>query len=316
MGRKCCGDNCEKRGGAEMRSIMEYTLEIKHLCKYYNNFRLEDVNLLLPKGRIIGLIGENGAGKSTTMKAALNLIHKDGGEVLFWGQQLTEETKALKEDIGVVFDGINFYETLTPAQVGKIHRAAYRNWDDAVFSEYCSRFSLPENKEIKEFSKGMQVKLCLAAALSHNAKLLILDEPTSGLDPVVRDDILDVFLDYVQDEEHSILISSHITTDLEKIADYIVFINKGKIILNESKDELIYRYGIIRCGSDDWSKVERKDVLASRKSGYQWNILVRDRKAAQNKYPGMIVDAATLEEIMLLYVKGEEGSGNGSCVSK
>ena len=151
----------------------------------------------------------------------------------------------------------------------------------------------------------MQVKLCLAAALSHKAKLLILDEPTSGLDPVVRDDILDVFLDYVQDEEHSILISSHITTDLEKIAEYIVFINKGQIILNESKDELIYRYGIIRCGSDDRSKIDSGDVLALRKSGYQWNVLVKDRKAAQNKYPGMIVDAATLEEIMLLYVKGE-----------
>lgn len=302
--RQPSGQNKE-RFGAEMRSIMEYALEIRHLCKYYDKFRLEDVNLKLPKGSIIGLIGENGAGKSTTMKAALNLIRKDGGDVLFWGQELTEDSKELKEDIGVVFDGINFYETLTTVEVGNIHKAAYKNWDEEAYRDYCSRFNLPQDKEIREFSKGMQVKLCLAAALSHKAKLLILDEPTSGLDPVVRDDILDVFLDYVQDEENSILISSHITTDLEKIADYIVFINKGKIILDESKDELIYRYGIIRCGADDRSRIDSGDVLACRKSGYQWNVLVKDRKAAQNRYPGMIVDAATLEEIMLLYVKGE-----------
>lgn len=284
---------------------MENALEIRQLCKKYDIFRLEEVSFQVPKGSIVGLIGENGAGKSTTMKAALNLIHKDSGEVLYWGKELSENSKELKEDIGVMFDGINFHETLTPQKIGKISAAAYHNWDDSLYQSYLKRFSLPLQKEIKTFSKGMQVKLALAVAMSHKARLLILDEPTSGLDPVVRDDILDVFLDFVQDEEHSILISSHITGDLEKIADYIVFINKGHMILQESKDDLIYRFGIIRCGEKEMEKIDKKDILAKRKSGYQWNILVRDRKAAQSKYPECIVDQADLEEIMLLYVKGE-----------
>lgn len=284
---------------------MEYALEIKDLCKKYDTFQLDHVNLKLPKGSIIGLIGENGAGKSTTMKATLNLIQKDEGEVLLWGKPIQADSRELKEDLGVVFDGINFYETLTPLQVGKISKAAYKNWDEVKYSDYLTRFELPEKKEIKTFSKGMQVKLCLAVALSHHARLLILDEPTSGLDPVIRDDILEVFLDFVQDEENSVLVSSHITGDLEKIADYIVFIHKGKVILQDSKDELIYHYGIIRCKSDEISRIHKEDILASRKSGYQWNVLVRDKKRAQSKYPGLLIDPATLEEIMLLYVKGE-----------
>lgn len=284
---------------------MDYSLEIKGLKKHYNNFSLEDINIRLPKGSIIGLIGENGAGKSTTMKAALDLINKDAGEVLFWGKHLSEEPRKLKEDIGVVFDGINFYETLTPRKVGRVSKEAYSNWDMNLYKQYLEKFELPLNKEIKTLSKGMQVKLCLAVALSHHAKLLILDEPTSGLDPVIRDDILDVFLEFVQDEENSVLLSSHITSDLAKIADYIVFIHKGHIILNESKDDLIYNYGIIRCSLSNFDKIDKNDILACRKTDYQWNILVKDRKKAQLKYKNTVIDAATLEEIMLLYVKGE-----------
>lgn len=285
---------------------MECAMEIRNLCKDYGTFRLEDINLKIPCGSIIGLIGENGAGKSTTMKAVMNLIHKDKGEVLFWGKHMAEEDIALKEDIGVVFDSINFYETLTPDQIGKISSTAYKKWNMNVYNNYLQRFSLPNNKKIKTFSKGMQTKLCLAVALSHDAKLLILDEPTSGLDPVIRDDILDVFLEFVQDEEHSILVSSHITGDLEKIADYVVLMKQGRIILTEKKDDLIYRYGILRCGLEDKKKIDKGDILAGRKSGYQWNLLVGDRKKAEAKYPGMIVDAATLDEIMLLFVKGEK----------
>lgn len=285
---------------------MDYALEIKDLCKSYNTFRLENVSLKLPRGCIVGLIGENGAGKSTTMKAALNLIEKDGGKVLYWGKELTEETEELKEDIGVVFDEMNFYEALTPIEVGKISSLAWKHWDDALYKKYLEQFALPGDKKLKEFSKGMQVKLCLAIAMSHKAKLLILDEPTSGLDPVVRDDILDIFLEHVQEEDNSILLSSHITDDLEKVADYIVFIHKGQIILCEKKDELIYNYGIIRCGSEDKKKIDDHDILACRKSGYQWNILVRDKKKAAVKYPGMIIDGTTLNEIMLMYVKGDK----------
>ena len=290
---------------AQMGVIMEYVVEIKDLCKKYELFQLNNINLKIPKGSIVGLIGENGAGKSTTMKAMLNLIKKDKGEVLFWGKPLTDDDNSLKEDIGVVFDELNFYETLTPTQIGKICSAAYKKWDEKIYENYLERFSLPPKKEVKTFSRGMQVKMGLAVALSHHAKVLIMDEPTSGLDPIVRDDILDILLNFVQDEEHSVLISSHITSDLEKVADYIVMIKKGEIVLKEEKDSLIYQYGIIRCGEEEKNKINKEDILAARKTGYQWNLLVDDKKRMQAKYSQVIIDAVTLEEIMLLYVKGE-----------
>ena len=224
---------------------MDAILQVENLTKHYPDFTLDHVSFSVPKGTIMGLIGENGAGKSTTINAILDLIHKDDGTVTFWGQELSS-AKQLKEDIGVVFDGINFYETLTPAKVGKIARAAYSQWDNHLYQDYLKRFQLPLDKEFKQMSKGMKVKLCIAVALSHNPKLLILDEATSGLDPVMRDDILDVFLEFVQDENHSIMMSSHITTDLEKVADYITFIHQGKVIFNKKKDDLRYHYGIVR----------------------------------------------------------------------
>ena len=199
---------------------MDAILEVKDLTKQYDGFTLDHVSFTVPGGCIMGLIGENGAGKSTTIKAILDLIHKDEGKVTFWGKDLAQAPE-MKEDIGVVFDGISFYETLTPARVGRILSEAYKNWDDNLYKEYLQRFSLPADKEIKGLSKGMKAKLSIAAALGHRPKFLILDEATSGLDPVMRDDMLDVFLEFVQDEEHSILMSSHITTDLEKVADYI-----------------------------------------------------------------------------------------------
>lgn len=284
---------------------MEYALEIKGLTKKYPSFTLEDINIKLPKGRIIGVIGENGAGKSTTMKAALDLIQSDAGEVLFWGKHLSDAPKKLKESIGVVFDEINYYETLTPKKIGKISQEAYSNWDSRLYLDYLDKFELSSNKEIKTFSKGMKVKLCLAVALSHHARMLILDEPTSGLDPVIRDDILDIFLEYIQDEENSILLSSHITSDLAKIADNIIFIHKGRIILSENKDDLIYNYGVIRCSSGDYEKLDQEEILAARRTDHQWNVLVNNRKKAQLKYKGMVIDSATLEDIMLLYVKGD-----------
>ena len=206
---------------------MEPALQINGLTKEYPGFKLDHVSFTLPCGTIMGLIGENGAGKSTTINAVLDLIRKDDGNILFWGKALSHNPRQLKEDIGVVFDGINFYETLTPVKVGKISAAAYRQWDPSAYKGFLEQFQLPADKEIKTFSKGMKMKLSIAAALSHHPKLLILDEATSGLDPVMRDDILDVFLDFIQDETHSILMSSHITTDLEKVADYITFIEKS-----------------------------------------------------------------------------------------
>lgn len=246
----------------------------------------------------------NGAGKSTIINAVLDLIKKDDGKVTFWGQELSS-SKQLKEDIGVVFDGINFYETLTPVKVGKILKTAYKQWDDNLYNEYLKRFQIPEKKEIKTFSKGMKMKLSIAAALSHKPKILILDEATSGLDPVMRDDILDLFLEFVQDEEHSILMSSHITTDLEKVADYITFIHKGNIIFSKSKDELIYNYGIIRCGASLFEQLDKSEMLAYKKEEYQWNVLVEDKEKARRKYKNAVIDNATIDDILLLYVKGD-----------
>lgn len=283
---------------------MDNILEVRNLTKQYADFTLDHVSFSIPKGTIMGLIGENGAGKSTTINAILDLIHKDDGTVTFWGQELSS-AKQLKEDIGVVFDGINFYETLTAAKVGKISQAAYKQWDDLLYREYLNRFQLPTDKEIKTFSKGMKMKLCIAVALSHRPKLLILDEATSGLDPVMRDDILDVFLEFVQDEEHSIMISSHITTDLEKVADTITFIHQGKVLFCKAKDELLYHYGIIRCGAAIFDEIYKSEILAYRKEDYQWNVLVADKEKARRRYKNAVVDDAAIDDILLLYVKGE-----------
>lgn len=285
---------------------MEPALQINGLTKEYPGFKLDHVSFTLPCGTIMGLIGENGAGKSTTINAVLDLIRKDEGNILFWGKELSHNPRQLKEDIGVVFDGINFYETLTPVKVGKISAAAYRQWDPAAYKGFLDQFQLPADKEIKTFSKGMKMKLSIAAALSHHPKLLILDEATSGLDPVMRDDILDVFLDFIQDETHSILMSSHITTDLEKVADYITFIHQGKIVFSKPKDELIYNYGILRCGAEDFHRLDPADILAWRKNDYQWDVLVEDKNKAMSRYRSIVIDNPSIDDILLLYVKGEQ----------
>ncbi len=283
---------------------MDDILKVENLTKEYADFKLDHVSFSVPKGSVMGLIGENGAGKSTTINAVLDLVKKDEGTVTFWGQELSS-SKRLKEDIGVVFDGINFYETLTPLKVGKILQAAYTQWDEGLYRDYLKRFQLPADKEIKTISRGMKMKLGIASALSHRPKLLILDEATGGLDPVMRDEILDIFLEFVQDENRSILMSSHITTDLEKIADYITFIHKGKVLFCKTKDELRYNYGIIRCGAALFSRISRDEILACHKDDYQWNVLVADKEKARRKYKNAVVDDATVDEIMLLYVKGE-----------
>lgn len=282
---------------------MDAILQVENLTKQYTDFKLDHVSFSVPKGTIMGLIGENGAGKSTTINAILDLINKDDGTVTFWGQELSS-SKQLKEDIGIVFDGINFYETLTPAKVGNISGAAYKQWDSSLYHNYLQRFQLPADKEIKNFSKGMKTKLCIAAALSHDPKLLILDEATSGLDPVIRDDILDVFLEFVQDENHSILMSSHISSDLEKIADYITFIHQGKVLFCKSKDELRYRYGIIHCKTEVFHTIDPSEILAFRKDDYQWNVLTSDKERARRKYKNAVIDDASIDDILLLYVKG------------
>lgn len=284
---------------------MDEILQIKDLTKSYRDFKLDRVSFSIPKGSIMGLIGENGAGKSTTINAILGLIKKDKGTVRFWGKEL-DSSKQIKENIGVVFDGINFYETLTPEKVGKICAAAYKQWDSSTYQKFLERFSLSKGKEIKTLSKGMKMKLSIAAALSHRPKLLILDEATSGLDPVMRDDILEIFAGFVKEEGRSILMSSHITTDLEKVADYITFIHRGKVLFCKRKSELCRDYGMIRCESDLFEKFDRADILAYRREGNQWNILVGDKEMAKNKYKNVVVDTITIEDILLMYVKGDK----------
>lgn len=283
---------------------MNTALTITGLTKKYDNFTLDNISFSVPSGSIVGLIGENGAGKSTTVNSILGLIKKDGGKITILGQDIDDLDYTVKEKVGVVFDGSNFSEELTPIKLSKVLRDIYSSWDQSYFNDLLSQLDIPAAKKIKTFSKGMKMKLSITAAFAHHPHLLILDEATSGLDPVVRDDILDMFLEFVQDEEHSILVSSHITSDLEKVADYIVFIHEGKMIFCMPKDELLERYGIIKCGAAQFDAVDKNDIVAYRKQDYEWQILVADREKAAKKYPKAMVIPAAIDEIMLLYVKG------------
>ncbi len=272
-------------------------------------FAIEDISFSLHEGSIIGLIGENGAGKSSTFACILNTIKKDSGIVRLFGIEMSDADIDLREDIGVVYDGNNFPEYLTAKQLADILKAIYRNWDNILYKDYMKRFDLPENQKIKTYSRGMSMKLAMVAALSHRPKLLLLDEATSGLDPIMRDEILDVLLEFTKQDKHSVLLSSHITGDLEKIADYIVFIHKGKVILNKMKDELIYEYGIIRCTEDDFANILPEDIVAYKKKDYQIDILISDIKTMRRKYKHFIIDNTSLDEIMLLLAKGEKNAG-------
>lgn len=280
-------------------------LAINGLTKKYQDFVLDDVSFSVPCGTIVGLIGENGAGKSTTINAILGLIKKDAGTISILGKQEEEIDNSIRNQIGVVFDGSNYPDVLSAKKLNNVFKKIYDTWDENRFYSLLREMSLPTDKKIKDFSKGMKMKLSIAVAFSHNSKLLILDEATSGLDPVVRDDILDMFLDFVQDENNSILVSSHITSDLEKVADYIVFIHKGKVVFCKSKDELRYKYGIIRCGAAQFDAIDKDEVIAYRKQDYEWEVLIADQEFGTRKYPKAVIDPATIDEIMLLYVKGE-----------
>lgn len=286
---------------------MDYILEVENLTKRYDksDFALNQVSFSLPYGAIMGFVGENGAGKTTTLGCILNTLSREEGTIRIFGNEMTDSDTAVREDIGVVFDNGSFLEHLTPAQLSKVMAGIYQNWDHPLFVRYLERFRIPLNKRIKTLSRGMSMKLSISAALSHHPRLLILDEATSGLDPVVRDDILEVFLDFVQDERHSILISSHITSDLEKIADYITFIHEGNMILTAKKDDLIYHYGVARCRQAQFAALDKQDILAYRKRDYQIDVLVRDRAKIERKYRDLVLDTVSIDEIMLLLIKGE-----------
>ena len=289
---------------------MNSTLILKNVNKKYekSNFAIKDISFSIPEGSIVGFIGENGAGKSTTMNCILNVIRRDSGTIEIFGREMTDEDIDIRENIGVVYDSNNFPEHLTAKQLADILGRIYSKWDDFCFEQFLRRFGLPESQKIKTYSRGMSMKLAIAVALSHDSKLLILDEATSGLDPIMRDEILDVLLEFVKQENHSILLSSHITSDLEKIADYIVFIHNGEIILNKTKDELIYEYGVIRCSENDFYNILPEDILSSMKKDYQIDVLIKNKKLMEKKYKNLIIDSVSLDEIMLLLAKGERNA--------
>ena len=284
---------------------MENILEVKNLCKKYNQFELKNVNLTLPKGMIMGLIGENGAGKTTTIKSILNLTNSTG-EINIFGLNVKKYDKKIKEDIGVVLNENFFSEYLNPKDINKIMKNIYKNWDEKLYFKYLEDFKLPKNKISKEFSSGMKMKLKIAVVLAHHPKLLILDEPTSGLDPVARSEILDIFQDFIQNGENSIFVSSHITSDLEHIADYITFINDGEIVLSKTRDELLEEYGIVKCSKAEFEKINKKDYVKYKVNRYEYDVLVENKSEFKRKYDFNVIDKPTLEDIMLIYIKGEK----------
>ena len=271
-------------------------LEIRSLQKHRKGFSLDGINLTLPAGCIMGLIGENGAGKTTTIKLMLDMIRKDGGTVRILGKDSAEISK---EDIGVVLDEVGMPTCLTACQVDKIMSKAYTQWSSDEFFAYLKRLNVPENKAFSALSRGMKMKLGIACALSHKAKLLILDEATSGLDPAVRDEVIDILLDFTRDEEHSVLISSHIVSDLEKICDYIAFLHKGRLMLCEEKDRLYEQYGIIRCDEKTLSAIEPSAVIGKRVSAFGVEAIVRRDTVPE----GVSIDPVGIEELFVFMVK-------------
>lgn len=291
-------------------SGFENAIEIKGLTKKYDGFTLNNISFDVPKGSIMGFIGQNGSGKTTTIRALLNVIKRDAGTIKLLGLDNIKNEYEIKEQISAVFDELPFHEDFNAKQMNIILGSIYNEWDSAKYKEYLDRFALPEKKKIKQFSKGMKMKLQIAAALSHNAKLLIMDEATTGLDPVVRNEILDIFREYLQDEENSILMSSHITSDLEKIADSVTFIDKGNLLVSGYKDDILESHGLLKCTKADYKDIAAEDIISARITDFGAEIMVADRALCRKKYSGAIIDKTTLEEIMLFYVNRNKKEWN------
>lgn len=290
---------------------------VRNLTKHYEGFTLDHVSFEIPKGSVVGFVGENGAGKSTTIKAILGLIPVDDGEIELLGHRMKPDRyeEAWKEEIGVVFDECNFPLSLKVKNIGIIMKNIYKTWDNRKFEDYLTRFALPSEKKVKELSKGMKMKLSIAVALSHDSKLLILDEATGGLDPVVRNEILDIFREFIEDEEHTVFLSSHITSDIEKIADYVMLIHKGKLIFTENKDELLYQYGIVRCTKEQALLIPENITLGKEENTFETSVLVKDKsllqestfmeKAKEKSGISPVIDKAGIEDVLLYVVKCE-----------
>lgn len=281
-------------------------IEINNVTKHYKDFSLNQINFTVPKGTIMGFVGENGAGKTTTIKAILDLIHTDEGTINVLGRDSKNLPKDIKAQIGVVFDGSNLHDNMNAKNINFIMKNIYPNWEEKVFNHYLMKLNLPQDKIFKEYSRGMKMKLSIAIALSHQSKLLILDEATSGLDPIIRDEILDIFMEFIQDENHTILLSSHIISDIEKIADYVTFIHKGRIVFSKSKDDLIYQHGIIRCRKNDIRNIDSSFVVGIRENGFGAEVMIHSKERFKRIYQQFEVEKVSIEEIMLFVVRGKE----------
>lgn len=276
-------------------------IEVKNLNKKFEEFALKDIEIKIPKGKIVGLIGENGAGKTTLIKCILNVMHKDSGDVKVFGENYKD---SLKEDIGVVFDDSFLNETFTIMDINLIMKNIYKKWDSRLFFKYIKNFKLPRNKEIKKFSTGMKKKIEIAACIARHPKVLILDEPTSGLDPVMRSEVLDMFEDFVSNKENSILLSTHITSDLEHIADDVIFISNGKLIFDKPLKEIKESYIELELTKEEFEKFNKKDIIRYKKNRLDYQVLI-DKKSMKKEYNKYIKNITTLDNIMLLYIRGQ-----------
>lgn len=287
-------------------SSYENAISLSGVTKQYKGFTLDHVSFDVPKGSIMGFIGQNGAGKTTTIRSLLNITSIDEGKIRLLGLDHIRDEQEIKSRIAVVFDELPFHDFLNAKDMARIFEGLYPKWDNTVYSQYLERFELPLKKKIGQFSKGMKMKLQIACALSHNAELLVMDEATTGLDPVVRDEILHLFMEYLRDGERSILMSSHITSDLEKIADSVAFINKGKILLTGCKDEILESHGILKCSKKEAAAIDDEDIVSIRTNAYGAEVMVTDRELALRKYSGAIIDPTNIDDVMIFYVhKGE-----------
>ncbi len=277
---------------------MNNVLEINNITKDYKKFKIDNISFNLPKGYIMGFIGANGAGKTTTIKLILNMIKRDSGEIKVFGLDNIREEERIKEQIGVVFDECYYLEDWTLNDVEKAVSIFYKNWNSSIYEKYLKEFNLARDKKVKDLSRGMRMKLMIAVAFSHEAKLLILDEPASGLDPVARDEFLDILRDYIEDEEKSVIFSSHITSDIEKIADYITYINNGKIIFTGEKDEFLEKYCIIKGGKEDITESQKKEIIGLRMHSTGFEGLIELKKAVGFSSK-VIIEKASLDEIMI-----------------
>lgn len=284
---------------------MNYAIQVENLTKKYKDFTLDHISLDLPGGTILGLIGENGAGKSTFINSILGITDAQYTRLSIFGHDFSTHQKQIKQDIAAVFSNSHYDLAFTPSFLGKMLARVYHRWDQKQYLELLNRFQLPLNKKLKKFSTGMLAKLEFAAALSHHPRLLILDEATSGLDPVFRDEILELLREFTSDEEHTVLISSHITSDLDKIADYIAYIHEGRLLFMKTYDELREQYGIIRCGREFFDALDREDIAAYKKEAYSYRVLVKNRYALSRIFQDILIESASIEDIMLFYRKGE-----------